>query len=471
MEVKPSILIVEDSLIVALHLQSTLESENYDVIGKCSSGEEAIELIKKQKPTLVLMDIMLNGKMDGIDAAGIIKSLYDLPVIYITALTDKDTIKRAKVTEPYGYLTKPFEDREIFTVIEMALYKHGIEQKLKQSEEKYFSTIKSISDAVIVIDNNFLVTYINPSASALLQQTLHEAHGKRIENVLRVVSEEATNDLINPLQCPTDGHNGNAMPNHLLLKTIDGRFVPIGESSMSLLLDAQERFTGLIIIFRDLTEKKEHQRLTRELQKQKLAALIEGQETERSRIAKDLHDGLGQILNAIKMNVSLLVDNKQKANDLDKLLDEAIQESVRISENLLPAKLKDFDLATCLRSLCKNMNETGRVPIKFETGGISVNLDQKRKVNLYRIAQEGITNAIKHARATEISVRLEGKPAAIQLSIRDNGKGINPSLDDRSHNGLINIRERAEILEGKLSIDSNPQKGTLIVIDAPIQLN
>jgi two-component system sensor histidine kinase DegS len=117
------------------------------------------------------------------------------------------------------------------------------------------------------------------------------------------------------------------------------------------------------------------------------------------------------------------------------------------------------------------MNETGRVPIKFETGGISVNLDQKRKVNLYRIAQEGITNAIKHARATEISVRLEGKPAAIQLSIRDNGKGINPSLDDRSHNGLINIRERAEILEGKLSIDSNPQKGTLIVIDAPIQLN
>src|SRR5882672_4927030 len=112
---KASILIVEDSFIVAYHLQATLESEGYQVLDKCDSGETALQSVELQKPDLVLMDIMLNGKMDGIEAASILKSKFNIPVIYITALTDKDTIARAKVTEPYGYLTKPFEDREIFT--------------------------------------------------------------------------------------------------------------------------------------------------------------------------------------------------------------------------------------------------------------------------------------------------------------------------------------------------------------------
>ncbi len=143
---KAGILIVEDSFIVAYHLQTTLESEGFRVLSTQDSGEGALEFIEKQRPDLVLMDIMLNGRMDGIETARIIKLRYNLPIIYITALTDKDTIQRAKITEPYGYLTKPFEDREIFTVIEMALYKHDIETRLRQSEEKHF-TARSISDA------------------------------------------------------------------------------------------------------------------------------------------------------------------------------------------------------------------------------------------------------------------------------------------------------------------------------------
>ncbi len=471
MESKPTILIVEDSLIVALHLQTTLETENYTVIGKCTSGEEAIRFIEERKPSLVLMDIMLSGTLDGVDTAQIIKLKYKLPVIYITALTDRETIQRAKVTEPYGYLTKPFEDREIFTVIEMALYKHGIELKLRESEEKYSLTLSSISDAVVVIDKDFLISYANPSALKLLQYSMEEVQSKCILEIINLIDADTGDVAINRLQCPVGELNRNAMPDNLLLQTRDGRNLPIGESSLSLLLDAHGKFTGLILIFRDITEKKEHERLFKELEKHRLSAVIEGQEKERSRIAKDLHDGLGQILNAIKMNVNVIIDDKRKAADLDKLLDEAIQESIRISENLLPSKLKDFDLATCLRSLCKNMHETGRVPIKFEVIGSSVSLEQSRKVNLYRIAQEALTNAIRHSRATEISVQLEEEPEMIRLRIEDNGEGISPTRDDRTHNGLINIKDRTEVLEGKLSIDSNPAKGTRIIIDAPVQLN
>src|SRR6218665_2686400 len=162
------IYIVEDSAIVCFHLQRTLESEGYVVLGTADSGEKALTEILELQPDLVLMDIMLSGALDGIDTATRIKHETGTPIIYLTALTDKATIQRAKITEPYGYLTKPFEDLEIFTVIEMALYKHSIEKKLRQSEEKFFSTLKSISDAVITIDNLYCISYLNPSAESML---------------------------------------------------------------------------------------------------------------------------------------------------------------------------------------------------------------------------------------------------------------------------------------------------------------
>src|SRR5690242_502912 len=110
---KAGILIVEDSFIVSYHLQKTLENEGYKVLTHVDTGEKGLEFLKTNKADLVLMDVMLNGDMDGIEAATIIKKKYDIPVVYITALSDKDTVFRAKITEPYGFLTKPFEDREI----------------------------------------------------------------------------------------------------------------------------------------------------------------------------------------------------------------------------------------------------------------------------------------------------------------------------------------------------------------------
>lgn len=466
---KAKILIVEDSFIVALHLQTTLESDNYEVVAKLDSGEGALAFLEKNRPDLVLMDIMLNGEMDGIETATVIKSKYNIPVIYITALTDKETIQRAKITEPFGYLTKPFEDREIFTVIDMALYKHGIESKLRASEEKYFSTVNSISDAVVVINREYQITYINPSAEAMTQFTLSEVQGKSLEEVIRLKDQVSEEFPVNPVQCSLSSIRLNAMPENLLLITKHNTEVPIGESSLSPLLDSQGTFSGLILIFKDLTERKERERLVREMEKQKMASLLEGQELERSRIAKDLHDGLGQMLNAIKMNVNVIVKSQQEANALYKLIDEAIQESKRISENLLPAKLKDFDLATCLKSLCKQITTDNR-QITFFSSGPGYDLKQSKKVNLYRIVQEAVNNAMKHSGASHISIHLNEEGDRVRLSIEDDGRGIVPTGDsefDRK-NGLINMRDRAEIMGGRFSIESDPNRGTLVIVDVPV---
>ena len=462
---KPGILIVEDSPVAAHHLHVTLNREGYEVVGRCDSGEAALQFVSKSRPDLVLMDIIINGKMDGIQTAEQLKARYNIPVIYITGLTDKETISRATLTEPYGYLTKPFEDREIFTVIQMALYRHEIETKLRQSEEKYFSTVNSISDAVITVDPEYCIAYMNPSAIAITQWSMKDALGKPVTQVLRLRDEVTEEEPVNPVQCAIGERSLNRMPEDLVLIGRHGRELPIGEGSLSPLIDHKGVSLGLIMVFKDLTEKRAHHKLVREMDRARMAALIEGQEKERARIAKDLHDGLGQMLNAIKMNIRFLHNDTSAAANLSALLDEAIQESVRISENLLPSKLRDFDLATCLRSFCAQLHDTTHTHISFDDLGSSTHMDQTQKVNFYRIAQEAVNNAIKHAQAHSISVQLAEASDYVRLSIEDDGRGMRPGL--KRKNGLSNMRERAEIMGGKLTVESDPKRGTMVIVEVP----
>jgi len=464
-----SILIVEDSFIVALHLKTTLEAEGYQVIGSCSSGEEALRFVEERKPQLVLMDIMLNGKLDGVETATQINTKFNIPIIYITALSDKSTIQRAKITQPFGFLTKPFEDREIFTVIEMALYKFEIESRLKESEEKFFTTVNSISDAVITINQDFTILYMNPSAEAITQWPLSQAVHQPVTNVLNLEDEETGELNVNPAQCTLGLRSAGRMPERLLLHTKMGGKIPIGESSLSPLLNVDGKGHGLIISFKDMTEKRERERMISEVELKRTMALIEGQETERNRIAKDLHDGLGQMLNAIKMYAVLNRATDERATDMGKLLDEAIQESVRISENLMPAKLRDFDLAICLRSFCSQASDTTKLNISFEGRDHAMAMSQSCKVNFYRIAQEGVNNAVKHAKATTINVQwLESGQYAI-LSIEDNGRGILMEDKQKGKNGLTNMKDRAMIMGGTLEIEGDLKRGSLVIVRVPIE--
>lgn len=141
---RPAIFIVEDEAIVANDIKETLISLGYMAAGIAKSGELALEKIKQSPPDLVLMDIHLAGEMDGVDTAGKVHVLYDIPVIYLTAYADKILLERAKVTEPYGYVVKPYDERELHSVIEMALYKHRIEQEIKKRDSILFAVSSAV---------------------------------------------------------------------------------------------------------------------------------------------------------------------------------------------------------------------------------------------------------------------------------------------------------------------------------------
>lgn len=162
------IMVVEDESIIAEDIRMSLINKGYVVPCVASMGEVAVEKAREHKPDLILMDIMLGGKMDGIEAAGIIHSKYDIHVIFLTAYCDEKILERAKVTEPFGYLIKPFKDRDLYINIEMSLYKHKIEIELKESKKFFESILEGIVTGVWVTDKNDVIVYSNNGMKAII---------------------------------------------------------------------------------------------------------------------------------------------------------------------------------------------------------------------------------------------------------------------------------------------------------------
>ena len=260
---KATILIVEDEAIVAADLAGKLGQLGYEVAGIAAEGEEAVALACRLRPHLVLMDIWLEGPMDGIEAAEAIRRQHDVPVIYLTAHSDPATLARAKLTGPFGYILKPFEERELATQIEMALYKHQADRQLRQQREWLRVTLTSIGDAVIATDAEGRITFVNPVAESLTGWKAEEAAGQPIQCVFRIVNEQTGQPLEEPVARVLREGRAVELANHAALVTKDGRTVPI-EDSAAPILDAAGQVIGVVLVFHDVTEKRRAEEALRE---------------------------------------------------------------------------------------------------------------------------------------------------------------------------------------------------------------
>ncbi|NTU80752.1 MAG: response regulator [Chloroflexales bacterium] len=175
-----SVLIVEDELLVAMDARALLTSHGYDVAAVAASGGEAVSQALSLRPDLVLMDIRLRGEMDGITAAAQILTHHSVPVIYLTAFADDDTLLRARTTAPYGYLVKPFDESTLIASITMAVERHSRDRQTNTRAELLSAVLDGSGDAVIAVDANGLVTYLNPHAAALIQQDRQSALGRPV---------------------------------------------------------------------------------------------------------------------------------------------------------------------------------------------------------------------------------------------------------------------------------------------------
>ncbi len=251
-------MVVEDEWIIANDIQMSLEHLGYAVPAVVDSGEEAIKKAEEINPDLVLMDIILQGEMDGIEAANHISSRFNIPVIYLTAYANRNMIDRAKITEPFGYMIKPFEMVDLHTSIEMALYKHKTEEKLKESEEWLSTTLKSIGDAVIATNTKGHVRFMNPVAEYLTGWKQINALGKPLNEVFHIISEETGRQVKDPVAKAIRKGSFVDLVNHTLTAK-DGMEIPVDYRAAPI-KDDRGNITGVVVVFRDVTKRKKEKK-------------------------------------------------------------------------------------------------------------------------------------------------------------------------------------------------------------------
>ena len=365
-----NIMIVEDEEIVAADIRMSVEKRGHSVCAMASSGAEAIEKAGLFRPDLILMDIILKGSMTGIEAATQIKDLYKIPVIYLTAFGEDDIMQQAKMAEPYGYVLKPFQDRELHIAIEIALYKKQAEARIQKMERWLANVLKSVGDAVITSDNEGRITYMNVVAEELTHWKQEEALGKKLTEILHMKDMDLGNLEKHLMESViTEGLIINLIEDRLLVAR-NGIELSISDSVAPLRTEDGET-TGSVLIFRDISERKrlEEEKVLLEQQYQQ-AQKLESLGILAGGIAHDFNN----ILTIIICNCSLLQQRPAMAPELVPEIETAAQRAAELCRQMLvyAGKAQPFPTQFNVKTLVEEMGKLLKATIKQN---VSITLD------------------------------------------------------------------------------------------------
>lgn len=250
------ILIVEDDKVVAQMVSRRLEVMGYKVVGILNAGEEAVKMTPQLNPDLVLMDIGLSGDIDGVEAVNRIKKISEVPVVFLTAFSDEKTIQRAKLSGSFGYLLKPFQTQELYSAIELAIYRHGMEKKLRESEQKYRVLVETMRDGLAVLDPHFVFEYVNPGLCRITGYSRQELTGRAAADLLDEPNRKTAREMFNL--------SASFAPFELSLRHKSGRQVQIVVSP-GLIQDEQGQIKKIFIVVTDISRRRQTEEELRKL--------------------------------------------------------------------------------------------------------------------------------------------------------------------------------------------------------------
>ncbi len=469
---KETILIVEDDAIISMRLQEMLNAWEYRTV-VASSGEIALEEIDSVHPDLILMDIGLEGEMDGIQTAEKIHSHLGPPTIFITAYSDETLLERAKLAEPYGYLVKPVQEKELRSTVEMVLFKHSMDQKLRESETKFRTLAESTSTAILIYQGDDWV-YANPAAEEITGfssaellnmhywEIVNPEHSSLVQQweAARLIGEEA------PRRYSFE----------ILTKQGEERWLDVSSERI-----VYQGLPAGVLTANDVTERKLAERALRESREelQTLARHLQTiREDERTHIAHEIHDEFGQALTGIKMELFWMIEETQspdlsnKLTSVMELTDSAIDLVRQVASDLRPGLLDDLGLEAALEWQANEFSEHAH--IKCELHGLAEQCEVQRDIStaLFRIFQEALTNVARHAGASCVWATLSREPGLLALTVTDNGCGIAPEEVSKGRSmGLLGMRERARALGGDVMILGQPGKGTTVEARIPFGMD
>jgi len=333
-------------------------------------------------------------------------------------------------------------------------------KEVKEREERLQHFYDATKDAILLHNNNIPVLF-NQTACHLTGYSEDELLRMKIDSFLLIRTDSETSK-------PT---SKNIVYETILVKKDQTLMeVEVQENA----IEYKSNFIRAIVI-RDISRRKKAEKALDEEREKRLSSLIDGQEMERQRLSRELHDSLGQSLIAIKLKLESAVDadiikTRTIIDSAKELFDNTIDEVRRISNNLMPAVLYEFGLQTALSNLCKRIEETAHIEVRFYSNLKKENYDIKIKTYIYRISQEALNNCVKHSKASLVEVYLLESIGNIKLIIKDNGKGF---IFDKNYissgNGLLNMKERAQLINAKFEIKTACGQGTEINIVIPIK--
>lgn len=331
---KMRVLVVEDEAVIAEEIRDRLCRLSLDVVGIAANGKQAIATAQASNPDLVLMDIRLQGDLDGIETAELIRQQIDVPIIYLTAYSDQATLARARETAPLGYVLKPVHERELEVTIEMAMHRHRLERRLRESEGRYAATLASIGDAVLATDQAGCVTFMNTVAEALMGWTSVSAAGQPVDRVFSLLDEQTGLPLENPILTALATSQTVHLRCPALLVARDGSRIPIDDSAAPI-IDAQGRVLGVVVAFHDIRDR----RLAEDALNKAETELRRAQKMESiGQLAGGVAHDFNNFLTAINGYCELLIqsgDLRSENADLVRQIVKASERSAQLTRQLL----------------------------------------------------------------------------------------------------------------------------------------
>lgn len=489
------ILIVEDEVIVARTIASQLSQLGYIVTGTASSGKVAIAKTLETQPELVLMDIILKGDMDGIATASHIREQLDVPIIFLTAYDD-DTLERAKITQPFGYIVKPFTTKDLRIAIEIGLLKHQLERELRENRDQLATLLNSMSDAVIATNEHGMVTFMNPAAEALTGWQQKDALGNEAAKIFQIIDEVTEATLENPVTKVLREQQVVYLGEFTSLITKHGKRVPIGDSA-SPLRRRPDEVNGVVVVFWDLSERRQTKLLEQALEKE--------QELNRlkslfiSTVSHEFRNPLTVIQTAvelIEMQGANLTDVKRctylkriqgAVQSMEKLMEEVLfmgrSEAGKLAYNPAPLNLEQF-----CRELIEDFSivENSVCEIVFTCHSNHTDALMDEELLNYMFGNL-LSNAVKYSPGGDkIQFELTCEPTekVAIFYIKDQGIGI-PEPDQtrlfesfyRASNvraikgtglGLVIVKKCVDAHNGQISVTSQVGIGTTFTVILPL---
>jgi PAS domain S-box-containing protein len=267
---KTKILVVEDESIVARDIRNMLVGLGYEVTDVVAGARAAVQKAQENNPDIVLMDVMLQGEITGVEAAEQIYTTFSIPVVYLTAYADSTTVQQAKKTEPFGYIIKPFEERELQTTIEIALYKYKMQMELKDRERWLSTILKSIGDGVIATNKSGGITFMNPLAETLTGWKLNQALDRPLSDVFKIMNQKPGKMQRISVNKILKGEEA-AISDESILVSKKGKKTPI-DPRLEPIKDDSGNISGAVLAFTDVTARLlAKEELKRSFEQQKIA--------------------------------------------------------------------------------------------------------------------------------------------------------------------------------------------------------